>query len=201
MRMIYTRIRYPAASQLPQFPSRRPMTQAPAIAAPPSPPRRVLHGENVRRLMVRQGLTLLEVVDATGLDERTIRSLLRGTTQPHARTLHKLATGLGIDADDLFVDPIEEAARFDYRANPSAASIVRRHPEKFAGWTPADFAEYFSRVGVGGELTEEGALAYAAATNRRRELLTQVAVILESAESEHLSEIIDLLYRRVTTIE
>lgn len=177
------------------------MTQAPAIAAPPSPVRRTLHGENVRRLMVREGLTLLEVVDATGLDERTIRSLLRGTTQPHARTLHKLAAGLGIDADELFVDPVEEATRFDYRANPTAANIVRRHPAQFADWTPADFAEYFSRVGVGGELTEEGALAYAAATNRRRELLTQVAVILESAESEHLSEIIAMLYRRVTTIE
>ena len=47
--------------------------------------------------MVRQGLTLLEVVDATGLDERTIRSILRGTTRPHARTLHKLASGLGIE--------------------------------------------------------------------------------------------------------
>ena len=151
--------------------------------------------------MVRQGLTLLGVVDATGLDERTIRSILRGTTRPHARTLHKLATGLGIDADDLFVDPVEEATRFDSRANPAAARIVRRRPELFAGWTPADFEEYFSRVGVGGELTEEGALAYAAATNRRRELLTKVAVILESAESEHLSEIVAMLYRRVTVIE
>lgn len=151
--------------------------------------------------MVRQGLTLLEVVDATGLDERTIRSILRGTTRPHARTLHKLATGLGIDADDLFVNPTEEATRFDSRANPAAARIVRRRPELFAGWAPADFEEYFSRVGVGGELTEEGALAYAAATNSRRELLTKVAVILESAESEHLSEIIGMLYRRVTVIE
>lgn len=176
------------------------MTQAPAIAHPPMP-RRALHGENVRRLMVRQGLTLLGVVEATGLDERTIRSILRGTTRPHARTLHKLATGLGIDADDLFIDPIEEAARFDRRANPAAAQIVRRHPKLFAGWTPADFEEYFSRVGVGGELTEEGAIAYADATNRRRELMTQVAVILESAESEHLSEIVDMLYRRVTVIE
>ncbi|MBL9163346.1 MAG: helix-turn-helix transcriptional regulator [Planctomycetaceae bacterium] len=177
------------------------MPEAPAIALPTMPARRALHGENVHRIMVRQGLTLLEVVDATGLDERTIRSILRGTTRPHARTLHKLAAGLGIDADDLFVNPIEEATRFDSRSNPAAARIVRRHPELFADWTPADFQEYFSRVGVGGELTEEGALAYAAVTNRRRELLTQVAVILESAESEHLREIVDMLYRRVTVSE
>lgn len=151
--------------------------------------------------MVRQGLTLLEVVAATELDERTIRSLLRGTTRPHARTLHKLAAGLGIDADELFVDLAEEATRFDSRANPAAARIVRRRPELFDGWAPSDFEEFFSRVAVGGELTEEGALAYAAATNRRRQLMTQVAVILESAEAEHLSEFIDLLYRRVTLVE
>lgn len=172
-----------------------------ALATAPPMPRRPLHGENIRRLMVRQGLTLPQVVEATGLDDRTIRSLLRGTTQPHARTLHKLAAGLGIDADELFIDPQEEAARFDRRANPAAAQIVRRHPALFADWAPADFEEYFSRVAVGGELTEEGALAYAAAANRRRELVAQVAVILESNEAQHLSEIIDLLYRRVTTVE
>ncbi|BBO36194.1 helix-turn-helix domain-containing protein [Lacipirellula parvula] len=176
------------------------MTQAPAIDAAPTP-RRTLHGENVRRCMVTQGLTLLQVVEATGLDERTIRSLLRGTTQPHSRTLHKLAAGLGIDADELFVDHREEAARFDRHANPAAVQIVRRHPELFAAWSPADFEEFFSRVAVGGELTEEGALAYAAAANHRRQLMTQVAVILESSESQHLSEIIALLYQRVTTIE
>jgi transcriptional regulator with XRE-family HTH domain len=178
------------------------MTQAPATAAPsPRMPRRAIYGENVRRVMVRQGLTLIDVVDATGLDERTIRSILRGKTHPHARTLHKLATGLEIDADELFVDPGQEAARFDARANPAAARIVRRHPQLFNGWTSADFAEFFSRVAVGGELTEEGALAYAAVTNRRRQLMAQVAILLESAESEHLAEIIEMLYRRVTTME
>lgn len=177
------------------------MTQAPTLAASAIPARRPLHGDNVRRHMVRQGLTLVDVVAATGLDERTVRSILRGTTRPHARTLHKLATGLGIDADDLFHDLSEEAARFDRQANPAAARVIDRHPHLFATWTPAEFAELFSRVAVGGELTEEGALAYAAAMNRRRELMTQVSVILETGESEILTEFITLLYRRVTTIE
>ena len=165
------------------------------------PAGRPLHGDNVRRHMVRQGLTLVDVVAATGLDERTVRSILRGTTRPHARTLHKLATGLGIDADDLFHDLSEEATRFDRQANPAAARVIDRHPRLFAAWTPAEFDELFSRVAVGGELTEEGALAFAAAMNRRRELLAQVSVILETGESEILSEFITMLYRRVTTIE
>src|SRR5882672_7262725 len=76
----------------------RPMTQASMASAVAVPPQgRTLHGGNVRRLMARFGMTLTDVVAATGLDERTLRSILRGTTQPHAKTLHKLAHGLGVD--------------------------------------------------------------------------------------------------------
>jgi transcriptional regulator with XRE-family HTH domain len=158
---------------------------------------RLLHGANVKRLMARLDMTLADVVAATGLDERTVRSILRGATRPHARTLHKLAAGLGIDVDELFQDP-RHAAAFDRAANPAAARVIESHPELFARWTPADFEELFSRVAVGGELTEEGALAAARAMNRRRELMTQVAVILESSEADLLREFVALLYRRVT---
>ena len=159
---------------------------------------RLLHGANVKRLMARLDLTLADVVAATGLDERTVRSILRGTTRPHARTLHKLAAGLGIDVDELFQDPRHGAAAFDRAANPAAAQVIEQYPELFAKWTPADFEELFSRVAVGGELTEEGALTAARAMNRRRELMTQVAVILESGEADLLREFVALLYRRVT---
>lgn len=161
----------------------------------------MLHGANVRRAMVRLNLSLADVVAATGLDERTVRSILRGATQPHARTLHKLAAGLGIDADELFVDPIGRGESFDRDCNPAAAQAVDEHPELFVHWTPADFEELFSRVAVGGELTEAGALAAAQAMNARRELMKQVAVLLESAEAELLREFIALLYRRATAVE
>lgn len=162
---------------------------------------RVLHGANVRRLMVRLNMTLAEVVAATGLDERTVRSILRGTTRPHARTLHKLAEGLGVDPDELFRDPREGAAAFDRQSNPAVAQVIERHPQLFARWNRADFEELYSRVAVGGELTEEGALAAAAAMNRRRDLMKQVAVILETREGEHLEEFVTMLYRRVTAIQ
>jgi transcriptional regulator with XRE-family HTH domain len=161
---------------------------------------RTLHGANVRRVMARLDLTQAAVVAATGLDERTVRSLMRGASQPHARTLHKFAAGLGVEVDELFHDPHAEAAAFDRATNPAAAEVVRRHPATFAGWAAAEFDELFSRVAVGGELTEEGALAAAEAMNRRRELLGQVALILESAEAEHLREFIAMLYRRVTAV-
>jgi transcriptional regulator with XRE-family HTH domain len=174
------------------------MTQALATSPVNLADGRVLHGANVRRLMVRLNMTLAEVVLATGLDERTVRSILRGTTRPHARTLHKLAAGLGVDPDELFHDPREGLAAFDRAANPAAAQAIESRPELFAKWTRADFEELFSRVAVGGELTEEGALTAARTMNRRRELLTQVAVILESGEAELLREFVAMLFRRVT---
>ena len=87
---------------------------------------------------------------------------------------------------------------FDRAANPAVAEVMESHPHLFAQWTPADFEELFSRVAVGGELTEPGAIAAAQAMNRRRDVLKQVAVILESSEADHLREFIAMLYRRVT---
>lgn len=163
---------------------------------------RILHGANVRRLMAKFDMTLDEVVAATGLDERTLRSLLHGNTRPHARTLHKLATGLGVSTDELFQDPFQ-SGQFDFDAatNPRVAEVVDQYPEIFAHWTTAEFEELFSRMAVGGELTEEGALAAAQAMNARRELFDQVAVILESHEAGVLRDFIGLLYRRVTEVE
>jgi transcriptional regulator with XRE-family HTH domain len=162
---------------------------------------RTLHGANIRRLMAKLDMTVQEVVDATGLDERTLRSLLHGVTRPHARTLHKLATGLGVSTDELFQDPFQTGQfEFDTATNPRVAACVDRHPQLFADWTMAEFEELFSRMAVGGELTEEGAVAAAMAMNARRELLEQVAIILESNEADVLRDFIGLLYKRVTNV-
>ena len=151
--------------------------------------------------MARLDMTLQEVVDATGLDERTVRSMLHGDTRPHARTLHKLAEGLGIDTDELFRDPYRSGHwAFDRATNPQVARAIDNHPELFADWTDADFAELYSRVAVGGELTEEGALAAAASMNARRELLYQVSVILETDQADVLRELIGILFRKVTNV-
>jgi transcriptional regulator with XRE-family HTH domain len=161
---------------------------------------RTLHGANVRRLMAQQGLTQADVVAATGLDERTVRSLMRGMAQPHARTLHKFAMGLGVEVDELFRDSTDGAAAFDRATNPAVAAAIERHPTVFARWTAGEFEELTSRVGVGGELTETGALAAAEAMNDRRQLLERVALLLESSEGELLREFVAMLYRRATDI-
>jgi transcriptional regulator with XRE-family HTH domain len=154
---------------------------------------------NLRRLMARDGLTFEDVVRASELDERTVRGVVRARNQPHARTLHKLAAGLGVSVDELF-RPVSQppARRFDRATNTLVNSVVAAHPDPFSDWSEADFDELFSRFGTGGQLTETGVLAAAEATNAKRELLRQVGVILETSEAELLAEFVGLLYRRAT---
>jgi transcriptional regulator with XRE-family HTH domain len=155
---------------------------------------------NLRRLMARHGLTFDDVVRASGLDERTVRGLARGLNNPHARTLTKLASGLGIDVDELFHQPGQTARqRFDRATNTLVESIVAARGDIFDCWTDADFNELYSRFGTGGQLTEAGVLAAAEAMNVRRELWRQISIILETGEAALLAEFIQLLYRRATT--
>jgi transcriptional regulator with XRE-family HTH domain len=154
---------------------------------------------NLRRLMAREGLTFDQVVAASGLDERTVRALAHGVNNPHARTLHKLACGLGVSIDELF-RPAEHLSprRFDRATNSLVERVAAANVRLFEKWSEADFDELYSRFGTGGQLTEAGILAAAEAMNVKRDVWRQISVILESGEAELLSEFVELLFRRVT---
>lgn len=155
--------------------------------------------DNLRRLMARQGMTVDQVAARSGLDERTVKGILRGGHQrPHARTLHRLAHGLGVAADELFHAPAYWSRRqFDRRTNPLVDEAVARRPELFADWRQADFDDLYSRFGTGGGLSVEGTLAAAEEINRRRALLDKVALLLETSQRDVLCGMIELLYRSV----
>jgi transcriptional regulator with XRE-family HTH domain len=156
-------------------------------------------GENLLRLMAAKELSIHDVSERTGLDERTIRGITRGTNRPHARTLHRLADGLGVAVDEFFVDPAQLLyRRFDHQTNPIVGEVLESHGELFDGWREADFDELHSRVGTGGALTREGALAAVLAMNRNRDLHDKLDVLLESSQSEVVGGMLDLLYRQVT---
>ncbi len=153
---------------------------------------------NLRRIMARSGLTLEGVVAATGLSERTVKGALNGRSKPHARTLHRLAAGLGVASDELFQNPSLLAHRlFDRRTNPLVDHLVNDHPEWFEGWTEMDFDELYSRFGTGGALSEPGAATVVLAMNRKREVTKKVALLLESGEAELLAGFVDLLYQKI----
>lgn len=92
--------------------------------------------------MARDGLTVQRVVERTGLDERTIKSILSGTSKrPHAKTLHKLAAGLEVAVDELFQNPGTLTHKsFDRETNPLVDEVVNEQPELFEGWTESNLA-------------------------------------------------------------
>jgi transcriptional regulator with XRE-family HTH domain len=154
---------------------------------------------NLLRIMARQDLSVAEVVDRAGLDARTVRALLAGrAVRPHAHTLHRLAAGLEIEADELFAPAALLARRrFDRATNPVVDELTVQRPDLFEGWTEAEFDELHSRFGAGGALTAAGALDAVQTMNRNRAVHERVAVLLESGEGELLCQIVEALYRRV----
>ena len=154
---------------------------------------------NLRRLMARLGLTVGQVVERTGLDERTVKGILSGmSAKPHARTLHQLAAGLGVDVDELFQNSASLAHRtFDRQTNPVVDEVVSSQPALFEGWTQSDFNELYSHFGTGGALTASGALDVVRAMNRKRDVCNKVAILMESGEADVVSGIVEVLYRKV----
>ena len=156
------------------------------------------YATNLRRLMARFGLTMEMVVERTGLDDRTIKGILAGANKPHARTLHRLATGLQVSPDELFQDPALLAYHlFDRDTNPVVDEVVAEHPQLFEGWSQAAFDELYSRFGTGGGLTVEGTLAAVQAMNHKRDIQNKVNVLLETSEAALLTGFVNLLYQRV----
>jgi len=154
--------------------------------------------ENLLRLMAAAGLSIRQVAATTGVDERTIRGLLHGAKKPHARTIHRLAEGLGVKVEEFFVDPTQLLyRRFDRQSNPMVEEVLESHPGLFAGWSEADFDELLSRVGTGGPLTREGALMAVRHMNRKRELHEKLDLLLESSHAQLVGGILELLHEQV----
>jgi len=172
------------------------------VSVPTASSRASLVAHNLRRLMAREGLTYDDVVRATGLDARTLRGILHARKRPHARTLRRLAEGLGVEPDELFAgDESAARAEFDAATNPAIAEAVEAAPELFDDWSPSEFGELASRVGEGGALTPEGVRAAAEAMNANRRTIDRARVVLESDHADALRTVIDALYERATRRE
>jgi transcriptional regulator with XRE-family HTH domain len=155
-------------------------------------------GDNLRRLMATRGLTVDQVVELSGLDKRTIQGILDGSNKPHMRTINRLAQGLGVSADEFFLDPAQLLYRqFDHETNPVVQEVIDAYPKWFTDWTAADFAELHSRFGTGGPLTFDGTVAAVRSMNENREAHEWLSVLLESSESETVRRVLRVFYERV----
>lgn len=159
-------------------------------------------GNNLRRLMARIGLTVDQVVERSGLDKRTVGGILAQSKVPHARTLHRLAEGLGVSADEFFQDSsLKMIRQFDRETNPAIEEAVAAHPEWFHGWDEADLDELASRFGTGGALLDEAIRDTVEMMNRNRDVHRQVALVLESSEADFLTDLVRLLYHKISVDE
>jgi transcriptional regulator with XRE-family HTH domain len=159
-------------------------------------------GKNLRRVMANLNLTIEQVVERSGLDLRTVKAILDGSHRPHARTLKRLAEGLGVSCDEFFLDPTQLLyRRFDRQTNPIVEEVIAASPDLFAGWTDADFDELHSRFGTGGPLTADGTLAVVRQMNRNRQLYEKLAVLLESSHADLISGIVEMMYEKVMAEE
>ncbi|MBI2826697.1 MAG: helix-turn-helix transcriptional regulator [Planctomycetia bacterium] len=158
-----------------------------------------LFAHNLRRLMAQFDLTVDAVARRSGLDDRTIKGLLAGRgARPHARTLHRLAAGLGVATDELFRSPgASPRGTFDRHTNTAVDRCIVERPDLFASFSDADFAELYSQVGTGGGLTAEGAARVAEAINRKRDLHDKLALLLETEQADLVASILELLCERV----
>lgn len=151
---------------------------------------------NLHRLMARQGLTAVSLAARSGVHERTIKAILADRRRPHAKTIHQLAAGLGVDADELYRTQSTVVGELDRQTNPEVDEVVRGRPDLFADWDTRDLADLYSRFGEGGPLTPEGVLTVAAEINQRRDLLHKAALVLETADRDLLISIVEAMYAR-----
>ncbi len=158
--------------------------------------------ENLLRLMAAGGLSIHQVAERTGLDQRTIRGLLAQENKPRAATIHRLARGLDVPVEEFFVDPAQLLYRhFDRQTNPVVEEVLQDRSELFTGWTEADFDELHSRMGTGGGLTREGTVAAAEGMNHRRDLHRKLDLLLETSHGDVIGGMIDAAYERVAVRE
>lgn len=155
--------------------------------------------DNLRRLMADQCLTTEQLSGQSGVDKRTIQGILDCTKKPQPRTIGRLAQGLGVATDELFVEPAQRRYRgqFDHDTNPVVGEVIQAHPDVFANWTGSDYDELHSRMGTGGPLTAEGALEAARRMNVKRALHEKLSVLLESSQADMIAEIVDVMYQKV----
>lgn len=153
---------------------------------------------NLRRLMAKFDLDTPQIVEACGVDERTVRGILNGACRPHQNTLAKLAEGLGVDLAELTMDP-NGAIIFDRATNPIVREVLESHWDaEFAFWPDEEIDELFSRMGVGGPLTVEGVLEIARLINERRAYIEKFKLLFETPSQNMLKGMIDCMYAEAT---
>jgi transcriptional regulator with XRE-family HTH domain len=172
-------------------------------------------GALIRAGRIRKGWKQADLAEHAGVSRTTLIHLERGAVQdPHATTLNKLAQALDLPAEDLVLSRVGCAHHptdphtpqlvgtahptgFDVATNPALRDAAERDPERFRGFTAADWQELASHFGVGGGLTVDGALAAADRLQADKSTLHKLRIVLQTHLREPAQQLIDALYQSV----
>ena len=162
---------------------------------------------------MKRGWALGELARRAAVSRTTLYQLDRQRIRrPHSGTLGRIAAALSVPPAMLWSEDAElrderngprvceeasDSLAFDRATNPAVAAVAAEHPELFAGWTGDEWSELYSTFGVGGELTPEGVVATAEAMNRKRQVVRQLQVVLETHLAEVAANMIAALYAMV----
>jgi transcriptional regulator with XRE-family HTH domain len=150
---------------------------------------------------IRKGWKQADLAEQAGVSRTTLIHLERGAVQePRASTLNKLAQALELDPADLVAPRsvrVAEPAAFDRSTNPALQAAAERYPERFRDLTADDWAELAGQFGVGGGLTEAGALAAVERLQADKATLHKLRLVLQTHLREPAQQVIDALYRAV----
>ena len=114
----------------------------------------------LRLLRVRQGLTLVEAAEKTGVTRATLSELERGNRHPVAPTLAKIAAGYGVPVEELLEEPI--ATPLGEAPPPPGPSLAKWLEEQcghaYLALPKDEFEEMFDRMPEGASERRELAL-------------------------------------------
>ena len=87
--------------------------------------------DNLKSLKKEKGMSTKQIVEKTGLPEKTISRIFSGETEnPRIDTLHRITTALGVYLDDIFADANVVVAHQSFaEVNENAATLEIENKE------------------------------------------------------------------------
>ena len=87
--------------------------------------------DNLKSLKKEKGMSTRQIVEKTGLPEKTISRIFSGETEnPRIDTLHRITTALGVYLDDIFADANVVVARQSFaEVKENAGFLVAENTE------------------------------------------------------------------------
>lgn len=151
---------------------------------------------NLARLMAERSLSIAETVRRTGVDRRTLRAVLEGTTTPHSRTVQAIAEGLGVSVEEFWIEPPRgEPPIPPKRLSAAVADFAEKRPELFRHWDAADWDELERRLACKSEPPADAIWAAVHDLNHKRRQLQTCAILLEMGDGAAMSQAIDAVAR------